>query len=143
MILISHRGNLNGREINNENNPEYILNSINLNFNVEIDIWVNQNKIFLGHDFPTHEVQIDWLIEYKSKLWIHCKNIEAILYFKNTDFNFFWHEKDTLTITSKGYLWVYPGFQPIKESIAVMPELNNDNLTECIGICSDYILRYQ
>ena len=143
MILISHRGNLNGREINNENNPEYILNSINLNFNVEIDIWVDQNKIFLGHDFPTHEVQIDWLIEYKSKLWIHCKNIEAILYFKNTDFNFFWHEKDTLTITSKGYLWVYPGFQPIKESIAVMPELNNDNLTECIGICSDYILRYQ
>jgi len=36
----------------------------------------------------------------------------------------------------------YPGKQPIKDSIAVMPELYNDDLSLCIGICSDYISKY-
>jgi hypothetical protein len=41
------------------------------------------------------------------------------------------------------YIWAYPGKQPIYKSIAVMPELNNDDVTKCIGICSDYIEKYQ
>ena len=45
-------------------------------------------------------------------------------------------------MTSKGYIWAYPGKQPIKESIAVLPELYKDNISKCIGICSDYIINY-
>ena len=46
-------------------------------------------------------------------------------------------------MTSKGYLWAYPGKQPIKRSIAVMPEINNDDISECIGVCSDVIQKYK
>ena len=59
------------------------------------------------------------------------------------EINWFWHEQDTLTLTSYGYVWAYPGKQPIKSSIAVMPEINNDNISYCIGICSDVIENYK
>jgi hypothetical protein len=58
-------------------------------------------------------------------------------------YHYFWHEGDTLTLTSMNVVWAYPGKQPIKGSIAVMPEINNDNLDDCIGICSDYINDYK
>jgi hypothetical protein len=40
-------------------------------------------------------------------------------------------------------VWAYPGKQPIKGSIAVMPEIHNDDLSKCVGICSDYIENYK
>jgi hypothetical protein len=46
--------------------------------------------------------------------------------------NYFFHQEDDITLTSKGYIWAYPGKQPIKNSIAVMPELNKDDLTVII-----------
>jgi len=54
-----------------------------------------------------------------------------------------WDQEDDITLTSKGYIWAYPGKQPIKNSIAVLPELNKDDLTKVIGICSDYIKDYE
>ena len=38
MHFISHRGNLNGPDLQNENNPIYVQNAVNLGFEVEIDI---------------------------------------------------------------------------------------------------------
>jgi hypothetical protein len=61
---------------------------------------------------------------------------------KKTLYRIFWHENDTVTLTSTNMIWAHPGKQPISESIAVMPEINNDDTTKCIGICSDYIKNY-
>ena len=33
--------------------------------------------------------------------------------------------------------------QPIKNSIAVMPEIYNDIIKQCHGICSDYVRNYK
>lgn len=145
MILISHRGNINGKIPDKENNLEYINNALHLGYDVEIDVWVEDNKLWLGHDFPQYNVDKVWLLSHKNNLWIHCKNIEAINYFstKLKSFNYFWHDNDTLTLTSKNHIWAYPGKQPIKNSIAVMPELNNDDISQCLGVCSDYIQNYK
>ncbi len=145
MILISHRGNINGRFESYENEPNYIDEAIKEGFDVEIDIWFINNVLYLGHDKPQYGIPFRWIRDRLSKLWIHCKNVEAITYFKecNYDANYFWHQEDVLTMTSTGYLWVYPGNQPIKNSIAVMPEMYNDDISLCIGICSDYIEIYK
>lgn len=145
MILISHRGNINGPIPEAENKPEYIEDTIRLGYDVEIDVWVIENKIYLGHDTPQYLVDKIWLYLHKNSLWLHCKNIEAVSYFSNNlkSFNYFWHENDTVTLTSKKYIWVYPGKQPIKDSIAVMPEIYNDDVSQCLGICSDYIQNYK
>jgi hypothetical protein len=40
-------------------------------------------------------------------------------------------------------VWVYPGKQPIIGSIAVMPEIHNEDVSKCLGVCSDIISRYK
>ena len=144
MILISHRGNINGRLESYENEPKYIDLAISKGYDVEIDVWYENNMLWLGHDNPNYGVEFKWFTDRLSKLWVHCKNIESVLFFKGCgyDVNYFWHEKDAITLTSKNYIWAYPGKQPIKDSIAVIPELFNDDTTKCLGICSDYIANY-
>jgi hypothetical protein len=144
MILISHRGNLTGRIPNNENHPNYIDEAINAGFDVEIDVWMIDNEFYLGHDEPQYKVIWNWLSTRYEKLWIHCKNVEAIEWFNMMGlFNYFWHENDTMVLTSKNYMWVHSGKQPIVGSIAVMPEIHNESISECIGVCSDYINNYK
>jgi hypothetical protein len=143
MILISHRGNINGRIEEKENHPEYINNAIELGYDVEVDVRMIDNELFLGHDAPQYKVIWNWLSTRYERLWIHCKNIEAIEWFNENGFNYFWHENDTVTLTSKNYIWAFPGKQPIQRSIAVMPEIFNDDVSNCIGVCSDYIINYK
>lgn len=147
MIFIAHRGNLNGPKIDLENNPQYINAALDLGFNVEVDIWHLNNQFLLGHDEPVYPVDIEWLRKRSDFLWIHCKDKTSLEEFhilnrQSNVFNFFWHENDFVTLTSKGYIWALPGKQPIKNSIAVMPELYNDNVSTCRGICSDFIGKY-
>lgn len=145
MILIAHRGNTNGIFESFENEPTYIDMAIKKEFDVEIDVWFKDNVLWLGHDKPQYGVDFRWFRDRIGKLWIHCKNVDAINYFKTCgyDFNYFWHETDTITLTSLNYIWAYPNKQPIENSIAVMPEINNDDTTKCIGICSDFIEKYK
>ncbi len=78
MILISHRGNINGKNTEKENHPDYIDDAIKLGYDVEIDIWVIDGNFYLGHDGPQYNISLDWLSDRIDRLWIHCKNIEAI-----------------------------------------------------------------
>jgi hypothetical protein len=145
MILIAHRGNTNGPMESFENEPMYIDTAIKKGFDVEVDVWYVDGQLYLGHDKPQYGVDFRWFRDRLTKLWVHCKNIEAVLFFKDNQypFNYFWHENDTITLTSLNHIWAYPSKQPIKKSIAVMPEIHNDDVTECIGICSDYIENYK
>ena len=145
MVLIAHRGNTDGRFESYENEPNYIDKALKKGYDVEIDIWVIEGNFYLGHDKPQYGITLEWLDKRKNELWIHCKNIEAMEWFNSLfgTYNYFWHQEDTLTLTSKGYIWAYPGKQPIKASIAVMPEIYNDDISQCLGICSDYIQNYK
>ena len=144
MILISHRGNLEGKLTDVENRPDYIDEALNAGYDVEIDIWMLEGVLLLGHDEPQYGISQHWLNERYDKLWMHCKNVEAMEWFNLIGgFNYFWHEEDTMTLTSNGYMWVYPGKQSVKNSIAVMPEIKPDDISECKGICSDYIKHYK
>ena len=139
-MLISHRGNINGRNISLENNPDYIRDALHLGYNVEIDVWYN-NGFWLGHDGPLYPIGTSFLVN--KKLWCHAKNIEALLMMKMEDnIHYFWHQEDDITLTSQGHIWAHSNKQPIKNSIAVLPEIHQDDLSVCKGICSDYIINY-
>lgn len=147
MKLISHRGNTNGRMESHENEPTYIDLAIKKGFDVEVDVWHVNGMLWLGHDNPQYGIDFRWFRDRINKLWIHCKNLEAVTYFDEVsagyDFNYFWHETDKVTLTSQRYIWAFPGNQPLKNSIAVMPEINGDPTEGCIGICSDEIEKYR
>tara|TARA_A100001515_G_C4557956_1_gene205634 strand:+ start:105 stop:536 length:432 start_codon:yes stop_codon:yes gene_type:complete len=141
VILISHRGNVSGRNINKENRPDYIKDALRAGYHVEIDVWLVDDKFFLGHDRPEYEIGVSFL--EIPEVWCHAKNLDALITMLDLGIHCFWHEKDTVTLTSKGYIWAYPGMQKIRGSIAVMPEINNDDTSECLGVCSDYISTYK
>ena len=143
MILISHRGNIEGSKPEKENDPRYVEDAISFGFDVEIDLWVVDNEIYLGHNEPKYKVNLEWLNDRVDKLWVHCKSVDSLSWISKTELHYFWHENDTLTLTSKNFLWTYPGKQPILNSISVMPEINNDDITKCLGVCSDFISNYK
>jgi len=145
MILISHRGNINGRFESCENEPTYVDEAIKDGYDVEVDVWVIDGVLYLGHDKHQYDVDLRWFRDRLEKLWIHCKNVDAINFFRDSKyrFNYFWHETDTITLTSLNYIWAYPGKQPIEKSIAVLPEIFSDTLDKCSGVCSDYVSKYK
>lgn len=146
MRLISHRGNINTRNESLENQPTYIDLAIEKGYDVEVDIWYKDNLLWLGHDKPEYKINDKFIIDRVTKLWFHCKNIEAVIYFKKCGYsvNYFWHQNDDITLTSLGYIWTYPGKQLTNYSIAVMPEtISFKNIEISYGICSDLIEKYK
>lgn len=144
MIVISHRGNLNGANPERENHPDYIVEAIEKGFDVEVDVWFRDDKIWLGHDEPQYEIPYDFLTEHRNELWIHCKSIATLVKLsRDIQLNFFLHE-DAIAITSLGYLFTAPGYPLECNSVAVMPELAKDwNIGKARFVCTDYPYKYK
>ena len=142
MIYISHRGNLNGPNDTWENHPDYIQKALDEGFNVEIDVWYKDSTFYLGHDEPKHKINVNFL--KNERLWCHAKNLGALTAMLSySTIHCFWHQEDDVTLTSRGYVWTYPG-KPLTEiSIAVKPEINDDNVKKVLGICSDFVVDYK
>ena len=144
MLLISHRGNTDGPSPE-ENKPIQIEKVIKKGFNVEVDLWCQDDSLFLGHDKPEYKINFKWLLSYKDKLWIHCKNLYALEKMLDTNLNYFWHQEDDFTLTSHRFIWTFPNKLLSEKSIAVMPENSNyshEDIEKCAGICTDYVFRY-
>jgi hypothetical protein len=151
VILIAHRGNLNGSEPEKENNPQYIDKAIDSGYSVEVDIRGSfMDGLFLGHDKAQYEVSPEWIFERAEHLWLHAKDIQALYTFtqQTTGCNAFWHQTDQHALTTGGFIWAYPGNILTPRSICVMPETSQAKYTEqdlqlCAGICSDYVSKYK
>ena len=143
MKYIAHRGLTDGPNSSLENCPEQLLKSLAEGFDCEVDLRVINDELFLGHDSPDWPIDEQFITQ--PGLWIHCKNLEELEFCQNNiKLNYFWHQEDDYTLTSKGYVWAYPGKKLSKFSIMVMPEWEDSTLintigANCFAICSDYI----
>jgi hypothetical protein len=146
MQLISHRGNINGKDLGRENIPKAIEEVIDHGFHCEVDLWLENKKLFLGHDRPETQINFDWLLSNSDNLWIHCKNFDVLNYLSSepNNLNFFWHENDDYTLTSKNYIWTYPDKHFFENSVLVYLESDfkiSEN-QKIYGICTDYPKAY-
>jgi len=129
-----------------ENKPEYIIEAINKGYDCEIDLWQNENGLFLGHDEPRYSIDCSFITTYNNKLWIHCKNLEALYYcVKYEPFcNAFWHQQDNYTLTTQKYIWTYPNQRVNDNSVLVVNNRDYDiKNSYCYGICSDFVDFYK
>lgn len=140
MIFISHRGNLYGKNKNEENHPDYIKHALSRGYDVEIDIWYKNGSFFLGHDEPNYKIKKSFL--NNSKFWCHAKNAEAFYELSKIKSHYFWHQKDDYTLTSKGFMWVYPKKKYFKNSIVVLTKKTDQLPKNCYGVCSDFVGNY-
>lgn len=145
MKLISHRGNLNGPDVQLENHPDQISRVLRQGYDCEIDLWLHEHKLMLGHDEPQYDVSREFF-EHPG-LWIHAKNLDALLWLTTTDYNYFWHQTDDYVITSHHYIWAYPGRELTARSVAVMPEWNfghdETRQLQCYAVCSDFVAKFK
>ena len=143
MILIAHRGNINGPS-EMENHPEHIQKALDAGFDIEVDVWVVDGKVFFGHDEPQYGADIT---SFNQRYWVHCKNIEALHLFGGMEMNranCFWQENDDYSLTNKKYIWTNIGKTLARRSFMVMPEVTDPLLentldVDCAGICSYYV----
>ena len=145
MIIISHRANINGIEKHRENNPRYIDECIELGFDVEIDLRVKNNQLYLGHDYAEYEISLDWLLKRKESLWVHIKEYDALI--KILDYKqqirFFCHESDKYTLLSNGLVWCHDLTNKMNEN-CIIPLLSyeqvaNYNQESFYAVCTDYV----
>ena len=144
MKKIAHRGNISGKQIELENKPSYVESAISQKYDVEIDVWLFNDKFMLGHDEPQYEISFSFFEKHQDKLWIHCKNLQALFALnKIKHLNVFFHDKDDATLTSRGFIWTYPNKPLMPNSVCVLPELGIEgDIHKCHGICSDYLTQY-
>jgi hypothetical protein len=142
IIYISHRGNLEGRNPEKENSPEYIKEALDKSFDVEIDVWCCKGNFYLGHDEPTYKINKKFLDN--PNFWVHAKNIEALTELKDFSKNVFYHDKDDAVLTSSNFVWTYPGKLLLSNNISVLPEVTGYDLQElklCYAICTDFPIK--
>lgn len=161
-IFISHRGNIFYKNPPMENSPHYILEALSAGYNVEIDVWYDHDKYYLGHDSLEYDITSIELKIYgytmtlaeilltDNRIWCHAKTINTFnkLIELNSP-NCFFHDVDAATLTNSGYIWTYPGKNIYKNNICVLPESVDDELytirelNDSAGICSDNIENYK
>lgn len=101
MLIISHRGNLNGpSEL--ENNPLQIATA-QKDFYVEVDIWQTQDGVFLGHNEPEYNINVlNFKKKYlqSNKIIYHAKNPAAAVFLEKEQLKWFAHDKDMFAIVN-------------------------------------------
>ena len=88
MIVIAHRGLLDGPNKLLENSPIQIKKCIDEGYDVEIDLRYEHGKLYLGHDLAQYEITFEFLLSYKNNLWIHCKDAESLFFMQQKNKGF-------------------------------------------------------
>jgi len=122
-----------------ENAPDYILEAIRLGFDVEVDAWY-QDGWSLGHDAPTHKVDAKLL--NSPRLWVHCKNYPALEKALESKLHCFYHTNEDYVLTSRQYIWAFPGMPGGERTICVLPDQGRD-VSGFYGVCTDYAARFR
>ena len=145
-IFISHRGNLWGPDLGRENKKNSIIECINFGYDVEIDVWSIKNKLYLGHDTAQEKIDLNFLKKHHKKLWVHCKNLEALHLLSGEKINYFWHQNDDYTLTSKNYIWTYPNKKITPKCVIVcqtLKETKKYSKQKPFKICTDFLIENQ
>jgi hypothetical protein len=139
-IYISNRGNLGGKDTEEENKPDYLEKALDYGVCVKTDIWLIKDRAVTGTEHPS--IGINLGLFDKEKLIVQARNPSALLYLLKNGYHCFWRESDNLIMTNRNFILSYAG-SIFPKSIMMLPEentiLTNDDY---MGICSDFISGY-
>lgn len=140
IILIAHRGNINGPNPAKENSPLYVQDALDKGFDVEVDVHYVSGEWFLGHDKPKYNVNQSWL--EREHIWCHAKDIYTLhMMLMYPAINCFWHQDDDCALTSYGYIWAFPINTIGPKCICVFNRIVNSYIPlNCGGVCADDVI---
>jgi hypothetical protein len=56
----------------------------------------------LGHNIPQYKIYMDFLKD--DQFWCHAKSLETLTFLLENDIRCFWHERDSYSLTSDGWI---------------------------------------
>ena len=145
MRRISHRGNIAGPQPSKENTPSYIQAAIDRGYDVEIDVRLIGDCLYLGHDNPDYQVDLSWLLARKENLWIHTKNFKAMDFLIPHGLRVFYHQNEKhVCIGNTRNLWSCDLLEATEKSVVPLMGLEEIERHKSLvggfaGVCSDYI----
>ena len=71
-----------------------------------------------------------------------CKNEECLLKLNDSNLNYFWHETDHYTITSKKFIWSYIDIITPQTILNLRKKIDIVDYNQFKGICTDYPSSY-
>jgi len=135
MIVISHRGNLDGPKPDRENRVTYLEAALAAGFDVECDVWLVKDKLYLGHDTPG-ELAPQALLA-NPRCWVHAKNAQALGPLLELKVHCFFHDQDRATLTSQQWVWCLVGhYLPGARCVCLLPEVGG--YLPGGAVCTDY-----
>ncbi len=139
MFLIAHRANTNGPDPENENTIEAVNRCLGKQLSVEIDVTLEHDKFFLGHDElnPEDVVNIEQLVD--SRIWVHSKTVETFeVLTQHSGIQTFYQANDNVSLTSNGYLWCHSAYA-FKSDRSILTMLDRPTGREDVyAVCTDY-----
>lgn len=150
MIYISYQGIYDGTNFEYANTPNQIAKASGYGFNVMLDVWREDNKLYLGYEQPTTEVTEKYL--QNKRFWINAQNEEMQTWLSTQTAtlypNWFYFTEPTPPppyVTASNGKLITPGTVPINNnSVIFLPEVDDKGLystvhLKCYGVCSAYL----
>lgn len=148
LLYIAYRGLFNGQDPQAENTTNQIGTAFNNGFAVMIDLWRENDKLYLGSEEPMTEVTEKYI--QGNRFWINARNTDAQEWISSQPLKlypqYFWQTspEETYVTTSNGYLWTFQTTPINNQSIMVLPETQDSGLFStvhyrCFGVCSIFV----
>lgn len=149
MLYISYLGIYDGQNFQDANTPNQIGTAFNNGFSCLVDVWRENDKLYLGYDQPLIEVTPEYL--RGGRFWINARNVAMQTWLTEQPLskypNYFWFPNDTEStpVTTSGGQIITPGTVPINNtSIIFLPEIQDRAMfstvkLRCYGVISSYV----
>ncbi|CAB5221562.1 hypothetical protein UFOVP245_188 [uncultured Caudovirales phage] len=141
MIIISHRGLVDGDDPTKENNPTAIAAALGEFFLVYIDLWMVEGKPFLGTDGPVYPMPEDFI--HNPDVILCPRDRMAVNFVAIRDAHFVIPTTGDYTLTSYKWLWAKSSAASIgRDCIIHLPEDYYEPTqlvdTRFTGVCTKY-----
>lgn len=142
-IIISHLGNIDGRQPEHENKLAYVQKALKAGWHVCVDVVYHCGSFILPYDGGFSSVPGALLS--KQRVWCRAHDPITLDALCNINAHAFLNTTSGLALTSSQFIWTLPGHVLVERSIACFPEEADENwlsFSEPAGLCSNEPARY-
>jgi hypothetical protein len=142
-IIISHLGNIDGREVENENRLKYLKAALTAGWHICADVIFRNGGFLLPHQNGFDAAPLSFFSQ--SRVWSRCRDAETLDALCNVKAHAFFISDAGHALTSEQFIWTLPPENLVDRSIAAFPELAPDEWLEKqepAGLCSNTPIVY-
>ena len=142
-IIISHLGNIDGRQPEKENQLKYLQVALDAGYHVCVEVVFKNGAFLLPSAAGMQNAPPAFFA--KKRIWSRCHDADTLDALCNIGAHAFSATTADLTLTSHQFIWTLPPKELSLRSIAVYPEFADADWLdkyEPAGLCSNEPSRY-